>query len=266
MRDGFAHGKSHLVHIQRAFEHHRNHVHAAGGLFAAKLNHLGQTRLMMIVQLFDAPVQAGEGFAMGGQGQGVNVQGFEFVDGFEKLRQRVRFGLVFMHAHIGGNAWQHHVAANQHFEFCAIQGNVFGRVAISADTAPVTPANVQGVAVLHALEGSREAGHEVEEIIGARPDLRQVFDAGHAVRGKKIRRELAAAKGHGHHRRQPGDTKIGRADPQAAGASRRAPALAQPAGQANVVRVHVGADHPQDRQSFELMVKNLLPLRAGLLA
>ena len=51
---------------------------------------------------------------------------------------------------------------------------------------------------------------------------------------------------------------VGGTDPK-----RRLPALAQPVRKPHMVRVHVGHDHPQDRQAVKFLVKNLFPLGAG---
>ncbi len=51
------------------------------GCCAAGLHHLGQAVAVVFVQLIDALVHAGEGFAVRGQRQRVGGQRQEFVDG-----------------------------------------------------------------------------------------------------------------------------------------------------------------------------------------
>ncbi len=76
-------------------------------------------------------------------------------------------------------------------------------------------------------------------------------------RGKEVRRAVAAVRiAHGrarHARRVP----VGGADPQPA-----VPALREPVRQADMVRVHVRADHAQHRQALQLVGEDLLPRRA----
>ena len=83
---------------------------------------------MVLMQLTDARMQTGEGFAMRGQDQRVLRQGHEAVNGLEKQRQRIGLGFRVEDAHIGGNARQHHVAADQHMKRGAMQGHVLRRV------------------------------------------------------------------------------------------------------------------------------------------
>jgi hypothetical protein len=44
------------------------------------------------------------------------------------------------------------------------------------------------------------------------------------------------------------------------------PLLAQPVGQADVIGVHVGHDDTQHRQTFQLVLEHLFPLRPGFVA
>lgn len=150
--NGFAHGEGGLVQVQRAFEEHGQHVGGAAGRGGAGLQHLGQALAVVVVELFNAGVQAGEGFAMGGQRQGVRVQRLELVNGVEKQLEGIGLGLLVIDAHIGGNAGQHHVAAHQHLQFVAVQRDVLRRMAKAADAAPCPPANGERVAVLQASE------------------------------------------------------------------------------------------------------------------
>ena len=55
---------------------------------------------------------------------------------------------------------------------------------------------------------------------------------------------------------------VGAADPQAAVVLGRAPALAQPVRQPDVVGMHVGDQHAQHRQALQLLLEHLLPQRA----
>ena len=136
MRNGLAQGKRHLVHVQLALEHDRHDVGGAAWGCRAGVHDLGQALTVVVVQLLNALVQAGEWLAVGRQSERVCVQCLELVDGVQKLFQRVRLGLVFVHADVGGNARQHHVATNQGTGRHAVQRNMLGRMAIAADAGP----------------------------------------------------------------------------------------------------------------------------------
>ena len=81
MRDHFSHGKGGLVQIQLSFEHHGQHVGGAAGLQGAGFHDFCQAVGVVVVQLLDALMDADEGFAVRGQGEGVWCAGGEFVDG-----------------------------------------------------------------------------------------------------------------------------------------------------------------------------------------
>ena len=160
MRDGFTNGKGGLVQVQCAFEQHRQDVGRAAGLFGAGHHDFGQAVAVVVVQLANAGVHAGKRFAMRGQDQGVLGQGQKLVDGVQKKRQRVGLGLLLVHAHIGGNAWQHHVATNQHIQGLAIQGDVLGCMAVAADAAPGLVAYGQHAAIEHAAVAVGHGRHQ----------------------------------------------------------------------------------------------------------
>ena len=81
MRQRLALREGELMQIELAFEHDGDDLTGGGWLFSASFNHFGQALLMMLMKLPDALVQAGEGFAVAGQGEGVGMQGREAVDG-----------------------------------------------------------------------------------------------------------------------------------------------------------------------------------------
>ena len=257
MGNRLTHGKGGLVQVQRALEQHRQHLGRAAGPDRAGLHHLGQALAVVVVQLFNALVQAGEGFAVGGQGERLRIERAELVDRVQELLERVRLGLLVVHADIGGNARQHHVAADQHLEFVAIQRDVLRRMAVAADAGPRAPAYGQDVTIHHAPVGARHRGYQGREVAAAALDLFNGVRIIQAVLRKERRRRVAAKTGG----TLGADTRhrvVGGADPQP-----HIPALAKPVRQPDVVRVHVGHDHAQDRQAFELIGKNVFPLRLG---
>src|SRR5665811_2166715 len=132
----------------------RNHftpaatVRLAPGPGRAGSHHFGQPFPMVLMQLFNAFIKTNERFAMRGQGQRLGVEQAELVDRIQELFERIRFRLLIVDADVGGDAWQHHVAANQQPQLLTIQGDMLWRVAIAADAAPLPRANGQHLAVL----------------------------------------------------------------------------------------------------------------------
>ena len=63
------------MQVERAFEHHGQDVGGAAGLGLAGFEHLGQAVGVVVFQLLDAFVQAGERLAVGRQHQRVGGQG-----------------------------------------------------------------------------------------------------------------------------------------------------------------------------------------------
>ena len=253
MRHRLAQRKGGLVQVERALEQHGQHVVGAHGLLARGLHHLGQPVAVVVVQLLDARVQAGEGLAVRGQHQRVGRQRREAVDGVEEQRQRIGLGLHLVHAHVGRDARQHHVAADQDAGRLAVQRHVLGRVAVAGDAAPHLAANGDGLAIEQACVAGRHRGHQAAVVALAVADLLQIARIRHAVAVKVVGQPLAAkavddlagvARGH----------VVGAAHPQRGG-----PLLAQPVRQAHVVGVHVGDQHAQDGQAVQLVGKHLRP-------
>ena len=245
------------MQIKRALEEHGQHLGSAARLLGTSRHHLRQPVAVVVVQLLNAFIQAGERLAVGGQGQRVFIQRLEFINGVKKLLQRVALRLLVVNAHIGRDARQHHVAANEQFVGLAVQRDVFRRVPKTADTAPLPRANGERVAVLHApvLAGNR--GHQLGKVIGPALDLLHRGGVVQPMLGKKGGGRVAPKTGRavGANARH---AVVGGADPEPC-----VPALAQPVGQANVVGVHVRYHHAQNGQAFERIGKHLLPLLLG---
>ena len=257
MRHRLSHRKGGLVQIERALEHHRQHVGRCLRRHGAGVHHFGQPVTVVVMQLLDAAVQAAKRLAVRGQGERVFGQRAELVHRRQEQLQRVGFRLDVVDAHIGRNAGQHHVAADQQLQLVAIQGDVLGGVAIAADAAPVAPADANSVAVHHPAETGRYLRHHARVIAGAAPDLGQRIRVVQTMRSKEVGRPRAAKAG-GAARAVARGVVVGGADPQ-----RRIPALAQPPGQADMVRVHVRHDHPQHRQALQLGGEDVFPLCLG---
>ena len=97
----FTHGKSGLVQVELAFEQHRQHLGGTAGPLRAGQQHFSQTLCMVLVQLRDALVQAGEGFAVRRQCECLRIERAKAVNRVKKLPQRIAFRLLVVDAHIG---------------------------------------------------------------------------------------------------------------------------------------------------------------------
>ena len=132
-------------------------------------------------------------------------------------------------------------------------------MAVARDALPIAPADVQPHAVHQPAEAPRHLAHHAGVVVGTRAQFRQRRVVGHAVAGIEGGRMLAAVRvadgAAGHARGVP----VGGADPQPA-----AEAFGEPVRQADVIGVHVGADHAQHRQTLQLGGEHLLPGGAGL--
>jgi hypothetical protein len=144
--------------------------------------------------------------------------------------------------------------AGHHSEMC-----------VAADAGPVVLADAHLHAVHQAPERARHGRHHARVVARAAADLLQRRLVDQPVRAEERRRRLAAEAG-GALRRHPRGVVVGRADPQPARMLGRAPALAQPVRQPDVVRVHVRDDDAQDRQAVERGREHLLPLRLRFVA
>ncbi len=111
VRHRLAHGEGHLVQVELALEQDRQALGRAVRLAGAGLQQLGQAVAVVFLQLLDAPVDAGEGLAVRRQAQRVGRQRLEALDAVEEEAQRIRLRLARVHAHVGRDARQHHVAA-----------------------------------------------------------------------------------------------------------------------------------------------------------
>ncbi|KAG1279107.1 hypothetical protein G6F64_014603 [Rhizopus arrhizus] len=136
MRQRLAHGVGHQEQVQLALEQHRHDVGGRLRLRGARFQDFSQTVAVMLVLLRDALVQARERAAMRGQDQGVVGQAVVAVQRTQVQGQRVGIGFVVEHAHVGGNARQHHVARDQHVQAGRMQRRVFRGMAIAHDHAP----------------------------------------------------------------------------------------------------------------------------------
>ena len=134
-------------------------------------------------------------------------------------------------------------------------------MAVAGDAVPVVASDRQHHALHQPPVLAWHGRHHAGVVVGARAHLVQRVGVGEAVVGEEACRAVAA-KGRvgsaGHLRHIP----VGAADPEAAVACSRAPAFAQPMREADVIGVHVGADHAQHRQALQFVGEDLIPMRA----
>ena len=155
VRDGFTQREGGLVQIERALEQHRQQLGGGAGRGGAGLHHLGQPLVVVLLQLVDARVQAGEGPTVRRQHQRVRRHGPHALDGSEVERQRVGLGFQVDHHHVGADARQHHVAGDEHArrrlgaptDVGAVQRDVLGRMAVAGVADPLVRADRQPLAV-----------------------------------------------------------------------------------------------------------------------
>jgi len=132
------------------------------------------------------------------------------------------------------------------------------------DAAPAAPADADLVAVQDARVARRHRRHQIGVVVGALADLFLRVRIGQAVASEMIDRRLAArarARVAAARRPQRGHHEVGHRHPQAG-----VPAFAQPVGQADVVGVHVGDQHAQHGQAFQLVLEDLFPQGLDLVA
>ena len=165
-----------------------------------------------------------------------------------------------VHAHVGRNFGQDHVAADKYLGFFAVQRDVLWRVAKPADAAPSVLTNFDKLAVHQAAVSLGHSGHHLAVIKNPLVHLGLVFRIVPAVGGKEL---LCAhtAKVRGAMGRHGGRLVFCGADQQG-----RFEFVAQPMRQAHVVGVHVRDQHAQNGQPFHGARKHLFPrgLRAGV--
>lgn len=145
-----------------------------------------------------------------------------------------------------------------------MQRGVFGRMAVAHDDPPIASADAHLITVHDAGVARRHGRHQVGEVVGALADLFLRVRVGQAMACEVIHRGLAARAAAGlvaARRPQRRHHEVGHRHPEPG-----VPALAQPIGQADVVRVHVRDQDAQDGQAFKLVLENVFPQRLDLVA
>ena len=260
MGDRFAHGKRGLVQVELALEHDRaaRRPPTAGLCAQASTTSASRSRWWSCSWRMRS-CKPRNGLPCEGSVRVSSGRRGELVDGVEEGLERVGLRLHVVDADVGRDARQHHVAADQHLQVLAVQRDVLGRVAVAADAAPVAPADANRVAVLHAPESARDLRHHAGVVVGRGPGSSPPTPD---RSGRARQRSCAACS-------PPKPVVLCDAIRAAlksvalihSGAFQRSHSHS---GQPDVVGVHVGHDHAQDRQALQLRRENLLPLGLGL--
>ena len=161
------------------------------------------------------------------------------------------------HRHIGGDTRQDLIPRQEDPVRALPQADMLGAVARSDHHGPVVLADPHHLAFGQPAIAAGHGGHPLAEpavVVAPARDLR-LAPARRAIEDLAVRRGVARLFGHQHPRRhifQPRHRQ-GRARP-----------LAQPARQADVIWMHVGADHPSHRPPAQRPLQRRLPGRRRL--
>ena len=140
----------------------------------------------------------------------------------------------------------------------AVKRHVLRRVTIAGNALPCAAVDVDLVAIHDAVIDVGYGGHQGRVVAATAADMEQKFLISLSVQAVEVRTGFAAEAVPVFHG-DAGDVVIGGADPQG-----RVPLLAEPAGQADMVGVHMGDDDAQNGQAFQFGGEDLLPLLARL--
>ncbi|MNG88146.1 hypothetical protein D3C79_469700 [compost metagenome] len=211
--------------------------------------------LVVGLQLVKAGVQVAERPLVGRQHQYAVGQAAQVLQRGQPVAQRIGFGLGGMDADRGCDARQHLVAGNQQAVFGGVQAGVLRGMATPDQHLPLAIAEGQPIALAQALVAVEMQRSEMTAL-DQRVQLARLLLA--KARFLIEIHEIPARRwsgGHGH---------IQRAVLVCRHVHRAAEALGQPAGDARVVGVVVGADHRQQRLAGKQLGEHALPDLAGL--
>ena len=235
-----------------AAKQHRKTVHRPFRLGAQRdqFPHIG---FVIVDQFLKPEIGAIERLVVGRQNQHILRQHtFQHVTGIEPVLQWIGVRLGRVHRDVGRNARQNLVAGNQDVFFRAIKTSMLWRVTAADNHFPVSSADRDGFAIHNAAEGIRHTIDAMPEAAETGPVfLDQIFGiARRAIEPYTFGRRLMPGIGH----QVAAHQVIGARHPQ-----RDIEAPHQPAGQPDMVGMHVGDDHPFDRAALHRAVEQLLP-------
>jgi hypothetical protein len=199
-------------------------------------------RAVVVVDHLPQPVgQAGEGQLVARQDQLIRRrEGLQLAAGVDPLGHRDRLGFGRVDPEIGRNRRQKLIAADHDLAVLGPQRCVVGRMAMTEAHHPVAPAEAQALPLLDPREAQRHRRDHIGEVEGtfAAPgveDLRR-----HAR--PRPERDLLRRRGLLFVERQHAREKPCRPRHQ-----KLRPTLLEPAGEAHVIGVVMGDEHPPDR-------------------
>lgn len=246
MGQAFACGQAQQVAIvvDRPGEQRAEDVYRALGAVGQASAQPLQAAIMALCEAVQPGVQATKGLPVRRQHQQVVAQrGAQVGDARDPVAQRVGIRLGGEHAHIGRDARQHLVAGDQHAQLVAQQAGMLGRMATADDDPPVVRADVHGLAV---ADAPKAVGQRMQILAKAAEagavDIERLFaPAGLAVKADGLVGRLpagVACQGAAGQVFEP-------CHPQPAAELAR-----EPAGHADMVRVHVGAQDARDARAL----------------
>ena len=101
VRDGFTHGKCHLLLVQRALEQHGQCIVGAAVALCASLQQFAQALGMVGLQLCNAGAYTTEGATVRGQHQAVVGQsGLHLLEGLQEPGERIGLGFLVVNADV----------------------------------------------------------------------------------------------------------------------------------------------------------------------
>ena len=121
----------------------------------------------MLGQLTGALAGTAKRQTMRRQNQGIGRQTQHAGGGIQEQRQRIALGLIGLHADIGGDARQQHVARDQHTQCFAIQGNMLRAMTVTGDQTPAPRPDLQLGPAQQTPISLGKARHMRDEIIAA---------------------------------------------------------------------------------------------------
>ena len=210
--------------------------------------------VVVLDQLADPRRQAGIGQLVPRQHQ-VAIVGKrpEPFAAFQPVAHRVGLGLGGIDPEVGADRGEQLVAADHQRAVPAPQGRMFRRMAVADPHVPVAPAEPDPAALLDPAKPERHVGDDIDEI---ERTLRPTLFVDRLVHPR--RPPIGQGLVHRHHvlvkLQHPGKQPGGPGGHQLG-----AVVALKPAGEANVVGVVVGDDHPSHRPAGERAREQLLP-------
>lgn len=155
-----AHRESHLVCVKRALEKNRKNVCSTECPQLSGSQYLCQSFPVVFLKLCNAGRQPHERLAMRRQHARINGQVHILEQRRQKQLQGVRLRFADMHADVGGDAWQNHIATDQCLGTRAVERDVLGCMAIPADTSPCAATDVYQISIHETTETGRQCRHQ----------------------------------------------------------------------------------------------------------